>query len=92
MRTMSMFLIWTWLTAACGFAGAAEFHVAPGGDDANPGTATLPWRTLAQANATVAPAPPVVVVARVVDMVVQETPNFTALPGTLAFACTFAAC
>ena len=31
---------------------AAGYHVSPRGDDAHPGTATQPWRTLAKVNAT----------------------------------------
>lgn len=34
---------------------AAEYHVAPSGDDNGPGTPTAPWRTLARAAATAAP-------------------------------------
>lgn len=32
-----------------------EFHVDPGGDDSNPGSAAEPWETLAKANATLNP-------------------------------------
>lgn len=31
---------------------AVEYHVAPSGDDANPGTAVEPWQTLEKANMT----------------------------------------
>lgn len=38
-----------------GVASAAEYHVSQTGSDANPGTATQPWRTLLKANAVVNP-------------------------------------
>ena len=38
---------------AMGLAQAAEFHVSPGGDDANPGTAERPFRNLDRARAEV---------------------------------------
>lgn len=39
----------------CGLAVAAEYYVAPGGDDANPGTLAQPVKTLARAAALLQP-------------------------------------
>lgn len=39
----------------CGLAPAAEYYVAPGGNDANPGTLARPCRTLAKAAALLQP-------------------------------------
>jgi len=38
-------------TAAGGCARAADHHVSPAGNDANPGTAAEPWQTIAKLNA-----------------------------------------
>src|SRR5205814_453532 len=37
--------------AASGRARAADYYVSPGGNDANPGTAANPWRSLSKVNA-----------------------------------------
>ena len=34
-------------------AGAADFHISAAGNDANPGTASAPWRTLARASSAI---------------------------------------
>src|SRR5450432_3524918 len=39
---------------------AATYYVAPGGDDANPGTIELPWATISQAVGSVAPGDAVI--------------------------------
>jgi hypothetical protein len=45
-----------WLMVLCivsgGCAHASDYHVSPDGDDANPGTAAKPWRTIAKVNGT----------------------------------------
>ncbi len=46
------FFGWLAWTLFSGFAHAAEYHVAPTGDDTNPGTEALPWRTIGRANTT----------------------------------------
>ena len=43
-----------WLLVV-GSAGAAEYHVAPGGDDAGDGSAAQPWATVARAQDALAP-------------------------------------
>ncbi len=43
-------VIFSMLLFMAGFAEAVEYHVAPGGDDGNPGSAALPWQTLGRAN------------------------------------------
>jgi hypothetical protein len=47
-----LFSILLTLTLACASAHARDMHVSPRGDDANPGTARRPWRTVAKVNAT----------------------------------------
>ncbi|KAA0256451.1 DUF1565 domain-containing protein [Acidobacteria bacterium ACD] len=42
-------------------AVAATYHVAPGGDDANPGTLASPWRTVGKAAATLGPGDTVLI-------------------------------
>ncbi len=44
--------LWLALALMPATAWTATYHVAPGGDDTNPGTRALPWRTIAQANST----------------------------------------
>ncbi|MFC5462622.1 right-handed parallel beta-helix repeat-containing protein [Massilia niabensis] len=41
--------------AACGMAGAATYYVAPGGNDAGPGTLAAPWKSVARAEAGALP-------------------------------------
>jgi parallel beta-helix repeat protein len=60
-----------------GSAWAAEYHVAPDGDDGGPGTADAPWRTIAHAAATARAGDTV----HVASGTYAESVRFTA-PGT----------
>ncbi|MEM7356729.1 MAG: right-handed parallel beta-helix repeat-containing protein [Acidobacteriota bacterium] len=76
-------LTWGGLVLACSLglataSDAAEYHVAPQGDDTNPGTAALPWRTLAMANANLEPGDTVWIHAGSYDDPIRPTRDGTA--------------
>jgi hypothetical protein len=52
-RPRALFFLLLSAGVVAGMAGAADFHVSPTGNDTNPGSSALPWRTIQHAAETV---------------------------------------
>jgi parallel beta-helix repeat protein len=59
-------------------AGAVDFHVAPGGRDGNPGTAALPFRTIAKAAQVATPDTRIYVAPGLYTQILETTASGTA--------------